>query len=206
MPDYTGNSNVEKDKPNRRVPEKVVTGDVTIKAPGVATKFKRIFFGGDMKTAAVYVFGDVLIPAMQRLVLEAASKGLDQLIYGSDRRPHSSRSTYQPRVQYHNPNVVQAQSRPYAANRPIDRWRREDPINVGNIVVASRADADNVIEGMINIVDSYEVVSVADLYELLGQPTTHVDHKWGWTRLSGIESRQVKDGYHIWLPPVEEIS
>ena len=72
--------------------------------------------------------------------------------------------------------------------------------------MASKSDADTVVENLVNVVDIYEVVSVADLNELLGLPTSHVDHKWGWTNLASIEVRQVRDGWLIAFPPLEEIS
>jgi len=63
-----------------------------------------------------------------------------------------------------------------------------------------------VVERLTDVVDMYEVVSVADMYDLLGLPSTPIDNKWGWTHLPNIEVRQTRDGYKISMPPVEEIS
>jgi len=62
-----------------------------------------------------------------------------------------------------------------------------------------------VVERLIDILDKYEVVSLADLYDLLGLPTSPIDNKWGWTVLKQVEIRQTREGYLIELPPLEEI-
>lgn len=209
MQDYQGNAKKDKEKPaktEKPKTEKVVTGEVFVRPPSVASKFKRIFFGGDMNTAAQYVARDVLLPALRNLLVDVISKGADRLIYGeSSRRP--SPPSYAPRIQYNNPIYRHQPNVHVPSQRPIDRWSRGGERRVvDNIVVSSKADADAVIEQLINIFDSYDMVSLADLYETLGMPTSHVDHKWGWTNLSNIESRQVRDGYHISLPPLEELS
>jgi hypothetical protein len=49
-------------------------------------------------------------------------------------------------------------------------------------------------------------VSLADLFDTVGLPATHVDNKWGWTNLASVEVRQVREGWQISFPPLEEIS
>lgn len=211
MTEYQGNSNTEKEGPNskpRKNLERVVKGEVVVQKPGVAKRFKSIFFGGDARTAGQYLLGEVLIPAVRNLAVELINKGTDQMVYGRDRRPPASRSSYTPRVQYHNP-VYRSEPRGYVPpNRPLEagRWvKMEDRPTVENIVVASKADADAILENLANVLDSYDEVTVADLYDLIGAPSTHVDHTWGWTRLNTVSVRQVKDGYHISLPRVEAL-
>jgi len=77
--------------------------------------------------------------------------------------------------------------------------------DIGDLVLVSREEAEMVVERLIDIMDKYDVATVADLYDLVGLPSTHIDNKWGWTAGGGIEVRQVRDGYVIDLPPVEAI-
>ena len=58
---------------------------------------------------------------------------------------------------------------------------------------------------MNDIIDTYEVVTVADLNELVGFPTNHVDNKWGWSYLADVQVRQIREGYLIDFPPAEPI-
>lgn len=204
--DYQGNSNKEKDaknNPPKKELEKVVSGEVVMKPKALGGRFKSIFFGGDISTAIQYVGAEVLLPALRNLVVETISKGADRLIYGdSGRRP---RSNYGPRVQYNNPINRSGFQRNLPDRRSMDRWSR-DQKTPEDVIVASREDADMVVERLTDIVDSYDVVSMADLYELLGLPSSHIDNKWGWTNLSSIEVRQVREGYRISFPPLEEVS
>lgn len=204
--DYQSNSHKgkePKDKSEKKDLEKVVEGDVSVKPKTIGSKIKSIFFGGDVNTAASYVVGEVLLPALRNLVVETVSKGADRLIYGESSMRHRRPTNYGSRVQYNNP--LARETRSYLPDqRPIDRWSRSSKA-FDDIVVSSKTDADNVVERLIDIVDHYAVASVADLYELLGLPSTHVDNKWGWTNLKGIEVRQVREGYKLSFPPVEEI-
>jgi len=208
--DYQGNSDKTK-QANPPIPEKnlekVVTGDVVVAPAGIGSKFKRIFFGGDVNTAGQYVLGEVLLPALRNLLVESISKGADRLIYGDSIHRRRGPMNYTPRVQYNNPiHRQEPRSVAYLPDRPpIDRWAQGRK-SFQDVIVATKEDADNVIERLVDVVDMYEVVSVADLYDLLGLPSSHIDNKWGWTHLSNIESRQVREGWKISFPPVEEIS
>lgn len=210
MVDYQGNSNKKKEGPKeteRKPLEKVVAGDVIVKPKGIGARFKNIFFGGDFTAAKEYVLSEVLLPAIRNLVVESISKGTDRLIYGDNAIRRRGPVNYGSRVQYNNPIYRSGppQARAYLPDqRPIDRWSGGQK-TFEDVIVGSKADADNVIEQLTNVVDMYEVVSIADLYELLGLPSSHVDNKWGWTHLSTIEVRQVREGWRISFPPLEEI-
>lgn len=209
MVDYQGNSKKEKEAnhPKKKALEKVIEGEATVKPPTLGVRIKNIFFGGDINTAGSYVLSEVLLPAFRNLLVETVSKGADRLIYGEStlrRRP----TNYSSRVQYNNPiyRDRSPQGRTYLPDqRPIDRWAQGRK-NPEQIVVNSKEDADKVIEQLIEVVDMYDVVSVADLYELLGLASTPIDNKWGWTHLSTIDVRQIRDGWQITFPPLEEIA
>jgi hypothetical protein len=62
-----------------------------------------------------------------------------------------------------------------------------------------------VLERLSDIIEQYAVASLADLHELAGIPTTHVDNKWGWESLRFAEIRQIREGYLLDLPPAEAI-
>lgn len=73
------------------------------------------------------------------------------------------------------------------------------------LVYETRADAENVLNGMSEIIDKYGFVTVADLYDISGLPGAyHTDSMIGW-KGSIKESiiKRVRDGYIIDLPEPE---
>lgn len=204
--DYSGNSNKNRDqdervKPNEdKVVDQVTTGMVVKKKTPLGQKFKNIFFGGDSKGAARYIAADVLLPALRNLLVDATTKGVERFVYGESRPMRRPGYDFRSRVQYNNP--IMRDSRPGRLPDQTPRMMRRD---TSDLVLASREEGELVLERLIDILDKYDVASVADLYDLTGLPSSHVDNKWGWHQLHNAEVRQVREGFLLNLPPAEEI-
>lgn len=206
--EFEGNTDKGKDfkKPEKKI-EKVVTGEVVKRPKTLGRKFKDVFFGGDLKAASRYVISDVLLPAFRNVVVDATSKGIERIVYGESsyrRRP----TEYRPRVQYNNPIMRDPRSYPYSTRGPIPdqthpnrQMRRES----NDLVLSTKEEAERIVEALLDIISQYDVVSWADLCELVGWPSTPVDNKWGWTYLTNVEIRQTRDGYLIDLPAMEAV-
>lgn len=212
--DYAGNSNKAEEKTQvkeKKIEKIVLTGEVIQTKKPLGARMKHIFFGGEFRGAMRYVAADVLLPAFRNLVVDATTKGIERVIYGES--AYSRRrgpSDYRPRVQYNNPinrRAVDPRDRAYLPDQPPlpasahGRSRTE----VNELTFPSRADAELVLERMTDIIDVYEVASVADLYDLIGLATSHVDNKWGWIDLNKVEIRQTRNGYVIDFPAAEAI-
>jgi hypothetical protein len=212
--DYQGNPNKEP-KPEKKV-EKVVTGEVVQKPLSPGQKFKRIFFGGDLKSAGKGVAEDVIFPSLRDMVWDTVSSGARKWIYGESYKrrvsPNSSNYSYGPRTEYHSnplyPRSVPTSSYPSIRRPggPPDQYRALRPERErGDIVLARREDAEVVVENLLAILAEYERATLMDLYDLLGVTASPIDQKWGWTYLGKIEIRQTRDGYVIDLPPLEAV-
>jgi hypothetical protein len=205
--DYQGNANKDKEKPEKpdKVIEKVITGEVVTKQKPLGRRFKDIFFGGDLKVAMRYVTADVLFPALRNLIVDMTTKGMERIVYGDSmyrRRPMDPR----PRISYNNPlyRDPRQQQRAFLPDQPMHPYRQTKRES-NDLVFASRPEAELVVERLIDIIDKYDVASLADLYDLVGLPTAHTDNKWGWTYLNNVEIRQIRDGYLVDLPALEAI-
>lgn len=205
--DYQGNTDKSKStKPPEKHIEKVVTGEVIQRPKSIGHKFKNIFFGGDVKTSARYVAGDVLLPALRNLVWDMISEGSKRVIFGESgfrRRP----TEYRSRVQYNSPIYRPTDPRLSPARLPDQpmhpaRVQRRD---MNDVIFASREEAERAIEQLIDIIDKYEVASWADFCEMINVPSAPIDNKWGWTYLTNVTVRQVRDGYVIDLPALEAV-
>ncbi|MET0785913.1 MAG: hypothetical protein ABWY25_04345 [Paenisporosarcina sp.] len=206
--DYSSNSHKAREEKRPDKPEivKVVTGEVIQKPKTLGRKFRDIFFGGNIRLAAGYVAGDVLLPALRNLIVDATSKGVERVVYGDNtfrRRPieYRPRTVYNSPI-YQRPDPRDSRVRPVLPDQHSHRVTKREATD---IVLSSKDEADLVVERLIDIIDKYDVASLADLYDLVGLPSSHVDNKWGWSYLNNVEVRQVRDGYLIDLPTLEAI-
>lgn len=189
------------EKPPKDI-QKVVSGEVVQRKKPLRRRLKELFFGGEFKGATKYISGDVLLPAFKNMVVDAGKGFIERIVYGD--APRRRYEAGRPRVSYNTP-VDRGYSRPRGMlpdQPPHVARRRQD---VGEIILVSRDEAELVVERLTDIIDKYEVASIADLHDLVGLPTTYVDNKWGWTSLRGADIRQVRDGWVIDLPSVEPV-
>lgn len=203
--DFPSNTNkgkeTPKSKPEKNV-ERVVTSTVVKRQKPFGRRLREVFLGGELKSATRYIAAEVLLPALRNMIVDATSKGVERMIYGDSTPRRGSNRDNRARMQYNNP-VNRGYPRANLPDQPPRaNPRRQD---VSDMVLVSREEADLVVERMNDIIDMYEVASVADLYNLVGLPTTYVDNQWGWSNLNYVNVRQVRDGYLIDLPHAEPI-
>ncbi|MET0786959.1 MAG: hypothetical protein ABWY25_09650 [Paenisporosarcina sp.] len=212
--EYQSNSNKNKDEPlipEKKV-EKIVTGEAIQRSKPVGRKFKEVFFGGDFKYASRFVVADVILPRLRDLLVDIAWKGTSRLVYGESdhRRRHPE---FESRTQYNVPvnrastaffRTPDPRERPYIPDQPHP-YRRPVRRDYKEVVLADRAEAERVVERMYDLLEKYEIVTLADLYDLCGFATSHIDNKWGWTSLTNAQVVQVREGYLIDLPAAEAI-
>lgn len=198
MDEYKSNSNRSKNEQQKeelvsdqKRTEKVVTGVVKKKKRGIFSKLSGEFISEDAKNVKSYVFGEVLIPAIKKAISDIVTDGIDIILYGESRRG-GKRSTAD-RVSY----------RSY-----YDRDSRRDsrtPISYNSysyddIILSTRGEAEDVLSRMDELIDSYGLVRVADLYDLVGITGNFTDNKYGWTNIRNAEIIRVRDGYMIKMP------
>lgn len=182
--------------------EKVVSSAKEIK-PSLGERMKDIFFSGDFTGAARYVATEVLLPAMRNLIVETVSTAVERAVYGETRR--RPRSAHDPRPQYRYDRAGRnSERRGYVPDQPLPPSSRRH-VSVNDVVLGTREEAELVLERMNDIIDQYEVVSVADFKELCGLPNHYVDNTWGWHTLVSAVIRQDRTGYILILPPEEAL-
>jgi len=195
------------EKPAKEEIQKVTVGVVVQRKKPLGARFKDLFVRGEFKGALHYIGSDVLMPAFKSMIVDATSKGVERVVFGeSASRRRINREYGAPRVQYNR-----AIDRPYRdrpgmlPDQPPHTPTRRRGSALNELILVSREEAELVVERLTDIIDKYEVASVADLHDLVGLPTTFVDNKWGWTNLRYVDVRQVREGYLIDLPSPEPI-
>jgi hypothetical protein len=207
IPDYPGNSKAPQAPPPQREDvkkiEPVVTGEVAARKKGLGKRFAELFIGGDSKSVLQYVVAEVLIPQVKDMLTEGVSSGFERWVYGeSSRRPQRFGS--RPSGGARPVNYALASR----GNNPIGRATREErqptaslkSHGIEDILLATRVEADTVLDHMYSLLQKYEMVSVSDLYSLINWSSTHIDHKWGWVDLQGANVRLTREGYVLNLP------
>jgi hypothetical protein len=205
IPDYPSNKG---EQPQEKEIKRVISGDAVRRKKPLRKQFSETFVAGDMKSAMRYVMFDVLIPAAKDMISEAGAQGLDKLIYGETRGRRGGRvygSTPPADGPQSGPTGFVSYSR-YAMGsrqtgpqRTMSRRARSQH-DFDEIILSSRVEAEEVIDKMFEIISRYGAVSISDLYELIGLPSTHTDNKWGWTDMRGAGVTKVREGFLLDLP------
>lgn len=198
-PNYPGNSKSHKPAAEPKKVEKVVTGDVVQRKKPLGKRLSETFVGGDLRSTVQYVFFDILVPAARDTVADAGSQGLERLIFGEARSV--SRRTGRA-AQHHTSYDRFSKSRPdmrQAEERQLSR-RARGSHDFGEILLATRVEANEVLNRLNDLVDRYTSATVADLYALVGITGNYTDDKWGWRELNAAGITRVPRGYVLDLP------
>lgn len=195
MEDYRPNSHrfnkeQEKNKPEKKKIEKVVSGKVKVKTNEMR-KLTDVFISEDIKNVKSYVLYDVLVPTIKKAIVDAVTDGINMIFLGKNGSHKSSTSS---KISYKN----------FYDNGSSD-YRHENSsvrsgLNYDNVILDTRGEAEEVLDRMEEIIDTYRFVSISDLCDLLGVECKYTDNKYGWTSLSRAEVVRVRDGYLLKLP------
>lgn len=189
--DYKPNSHRSKEQelhepmPEKRA-EKVVTGNVRQRKKSGLAKAGSIFVPGDVESVKSYILMDVLVPSIKRAISDIVCNGISMLLGEPSRGKSGSPGA---KVAY----------RQYYQDRD-DRPRAQAQYSYDDIVFETRGDAEEVLYRMEELLERFDVVSVADLFDMAGISCQYTDNKYGWTDLRNAHVERVRDGYIISLP------
>ena len=195
---------MEKEK-NKETPVKTITPVVTAKVlPATGFKKFKAWLNGD---AANSIFGrivtDVVIPAGKEIL----SRTFDMLVYKGEGRPNRRRDGASSRVSYDG-----CYDRPYsssyysnsssASRRTPDysSYMGRAALEYDNIYVDTRTQAIDVLEQLEDLLTRFNIVTVADLYQVVNIRGAHTANKYGWTDLSGANFVSTSQGYLLKFP------
>ena len=201
--DYKPTSNRYKKEQNnsteeRKKAEKVVKGTVKTRKKSEVSKLKDVFISEDVSNVKSYIVMDVLIPAAKKAISDIVRDGIDMILYGDTHRGRSSSGASY--VSY----------RSYSDRDRRDARRESSRTRIGydydDIVLESRVEAEEVLQRMDELIETYGIVSVADLYDLVGKTCNYTDNKYGWTNIRNAEPVRVRDGYLLKMPKAGPIN
>ena len=172
--------------------EKIVKSNVKVKKKNGLNKLTDNFVSDDAKNIKSYVVFDVLIPAVKKAISDIVTNGIDMILYGE-----TGRSKKKSNVSYVSYDRFSSDRRdePRYNSASRNRYRIDD------IILETRAEADAVLSRMQDVIDTYGVVRVADLYDLVGITGEYTDNKYGWTNIANSAPVRARGGgYMLDLP------
>lgn len=176
--------------------EKVVTTTAVKRKNGVR-KFADSFISEDAANVKSYVVSEVLIPALKKAISDIVTDGIDMILYGSSgkSRQNSTKTSY---ISYRNYSDPRDKKYSYReTSRSTNAGYSYD-----DIILSTRSEAEEVILAMSELVETYGVASIADLYDLVGVSGNFTDNKYGWTKanIRNAEVVRTRDGYLLKFP------
>lgn len=196
LPDNSHKSRNEKkelsDSAEKRA-EKVIKGKAKIKKNDMR-KLTNVFISEDISNVKSYILMDVIVPAVKKAIYDLVVGTLDMSLYGGrnkgGKRPISDKVSY----------IDYGSASRYSDNRSYGKTRTTSGYSYDDIIVDSRGEAETVLSRMDELMETYGIVRVADLYDLVGVTGQYTDNNYGWTNIRNAEVVRVRDGYKIKMP------
>lgn len=208
----SGEEQVEREKVKR-----VVSGKPKKVKKGLANRLVAGMLGPDGAAGlGEYIMEDMIKPAVQNLVVDTVTAGINRLVYGDKGAPsrgygrnysNSYRPTYGGRTNYSNRYKDERDDRDRKDRDRDEQPRRRQSHIVEEFIIEDRHEAVEVLNSLVNHAERYGTVAVADYYEAMGVPSVFTDNNYGWdfndiSRATILPSRR---GFVIKFPPTDTI-
>lgn len=191
-----------KDEP--RVVKRVATGKV------IRRKKKQSPLMDAFNETITYVMQDIVKPRAKELLADTISQGSEKLIFHDNRgsasrarsRTASNGGSY---ISYNRYSSAGSQGRSRANTNEPRQISRESRArhDFDDIILEDRATANEVLDGLFELISVYGYATVADLYESVGAKPEHTDEDWGWYDLRSSSTRRIRQGFILDLPRPE---
>lgn len=197
FPSNSISERVKAQEPKKEI-QKITTGKVTVKKPGLGKKIADTFLEDDVEHVKTYLIKDVVVPAIKDTIVDMGCSALE-MIFGSRGR------SFGRKVASRASSYTNYSSISYKGERTDRLRRREDREPMGDIsqgiIVETRGEAEDVIFRMADLIEEYGMATVADLYSLVGHTGDFQSNKWGWETVASARAvRQRGGGFLIDMP------
>lgn len=173
--------------------QKVVKGPVKTKKNELR-KFTDIFFTEDLSSVGRFILSDVLVPGAKKMFYDVITNGIDMILYGGNGKGRNGGNGS--KVPYYS----------YSSNKNTVSYRGSEntaprsAADYDEIIWPDRGSAERAKQQMQDIVATYGIVTVNDLYEMTPLTPPFTAQKYGWMDVSRAEVIRVRDGYVLKLP------
>lgn len=176
----------------------------------ILDRIKNSFFASDMNNIGDYLLKKVVIPSAQDLasnlidgVFKTASTMKDILIYGEDGKPNIGKRDYAGAFRSPARSTL-ITSRSIVSSSTGGYFRSGGRYNFDELDFDDLYTARETLVKLVDILETYPCVTVADFLEAANRSSQPVDRNWGWTNLSKAEPRRLTNGrWVLKMPPAQ---
>lgn len=200
MEDYPSNSKKaqrehETTEIQKRKSKKVIVGKSVQRKKPMSRRIAQ-----DVRRMAKSIITEILIPTAKDLVHEIVESTADrtvgnikEAIYGEGHVPPRRVRRSSERGNHTDYNRFSSRESRREERRPTVARNRD----LGEYILGSRAEAEEVLAMLDHYLEEYEQVTIKDYLELIDQPYGHTDEKWGWTELGS--AKIIRAGHNAWF-------
>ena len=185
------------EKTERKKPKinKVISGTVE-KKKSLGGLLKAIFFAEDITDVKDYVLTEVIYPSIRQGMADVFTRTANMLFLGEDGDYRSGRGGKDDYKSYSGYYERKNGRRSEVKTVKPSRLIPED------IKFRTRLDAERALDALIDLTEEYDLASVMDFFQLVGEIGEVVDDKFGWYKgdLRSAKVRPKNGGFYIDLP------
>lgn len=168
----------------------VVSKSAKVSKKGPIKRMISKLFADDFEDIKTGIISDTLVPAIRDMIFDAITNGLSMSLYGntysgSKKRRNGSGGTDYSRISS-------------TGGRDRLKDRRESSAVMGDLVFEEKDDAISVMDNIMDMMETYDLVSVADVYSAAGIHTTPTDNKYGWDNINDMSKMKIVRSGRDW--------
>lgn len=184
----------EEKKPKKERLQKVIDGEAKRTKKSFTRRLIDSFIKDDIPGIKKKLIEDVIIPNITDGLFNITNNAV-AMIFGRPVRP-AGRTNYS--------TATRASYTPYY-EKDRSQEMRKAAYAVDDITFQTRGEADRVLEAMMDAIDRYGILAVADYYDIAGITPEPSDFKIGWDNIDGARTAGTSNGYIIRLPRARQI-
>jgi len=187
----------ENAEPKKKNIGKVIEGQAKIGKKSELQKMADAFLPEEgLSGIKDHIIMDVVVPTIKKII----SDTVETILYGATgMTPRNGSNSNKSKTSYGSYYARKEEEERYA--RPVGSSRMNATYSYEEIILETRGQALNVIACMEDIIETYECVSIADLYEMVDLTGNYTDNNYGWLDLRGARVEQLRrGGYALRLP------
>lgn len=177
--------------------EPVVKSGAKLRKKNEFQKVAGSIISEDAKSVKSYILMDVLVPAIKDAIEDIVTNGIRMLLRGDTSARRSGPSGGISHISY---------NKAYDRRDRSSLGRPRGVMDFDDLILPTRYEAEEVLRSLDDLIETYRIVSVADMYEAAGiRDFEYTARNYGWKDIRRAEVVHVKNGYWLKMPNVSPI-